>query len=167
MFTLPDATGSAQSLESMLTKGPVVVTFYRGGWCPYCNLQLREYQLALADMQGLGAQLVAISPQTPDESLSTAEKSELKFHVLSDARNDVARQFGLAYKLPEKVAEAYASLNLDKVNGGTSDELPMTATYVIDQSGTIAYAFIEADYRARAEPADIIDALRQLKRPKP
>ena len=113
--------------------GPVVVTFYRGGWCPYCNIQLRAYQAVQPQMVALGARLVAISPQLPDRSLSTAETNELTFDVLSDVGNGVARSFGLVYALPEELREALRSNNkaLPGINGDESWELPVPATYVI------------------------------------
>ncbi|WP_237230029.1 peroxiredoxin family protein [Sphingobium sp. TKS] len=96
-FSLPDAQGGTVSLSAALKQGPVVVTFYRGGWCPYCNLQLRSYQALLPELASFGASMLAISPQLPDASLSTAEREALTFNVLSDLGNDVARQFGLVY----------------------------------------------------------------------
>ena len=162
-FTLPDATGASVSLSSMLAKGPVVATWYRGGWCPYCNIQLREYQKMLPEMTTYKAQLVALSPQTPDNSLSTQQKDELTFAVLSDKGNAVAKQFGIAYKLPAELPAAFkGKLDLEKFNGDTSEELPLAATYVIAQGGTIRYAFVSEDYTKRAEPADILAALKSL-----
>lgn len=156
MFELPDARGRMTSLASMLEKGPVVLTWYRGGWCPYCNLQLRTYQEALAGRTD--ATLVAISPQTPDSSLTTAEKNALTFPVLSDRGNQVARMYGLAYTIP-----AESRFDLTPYNGENSAEMPMAATYVIDRSGTIVYAFVNADYRSRAEPAAILEALERAR----
>jgi peroxiredoxin len=162
-FELPDARGGTTSLKSMLATGPVVVTWYRGGWCPYCNIQLRAYQDMLPEMQAAGAKLIAISPQTPDASLTTAEKDELAFAVLSDSGNRVAKSYGVSYKLPEAVASSLENaVGLTKVNGESSMELPLAATYVIDRSGKITYAFVDADYRNRAEPTAIVDALRSL-----
>ncbi len=162
-FELPDARGGTMSLKALLAKGPVVLTWYRGGWCPFCNIQLQEYQASLEEMEGAGGQLVAISPQTPEYSLSTAEKDELKFAVVSDAGNKVAKQYGLAYKAPPSAAEMLEKgVGLAKWNGDSSLELPISATYVVAPDGTIAWAFVDTDYRNRAEPADIIAALRAL-----
>lgn len=160
-FELPDATGHMKSLQSMLASGPVVVTFYRGAWCPFCNIQLHEYQEALPEITAAGGQLVAISPQMPDGSLSTAEKDGLQFAVLSDQGNTVARSFGVAYKLPADLVAAYKPM-LTKANGGDGDELPLASTFVIDRSGKVAYAFVDPDFRKRAEPADVVAALKQL-----
>jgi peroxiredoxin/YHS domain-containing protein len=162
-FTLPDATGASVNLKSLLTKGPVVVTWYRGGWCPYCNLQLREYQKAMPSFAVLNAQVVAISPQTPDNSLTTQQKNQLAFSVLSDTGNTVAKQFGIAYQLPREVAASFqGKLDLAKINGDASGELPLSATYVIGTDGLIRYAFVDADYRNRAEPEAILAALREM-----
>jgi peroxiredoxin len=163
-FSLPDARGGTFTLSEALARGPVVITWYRGGWCPYCNLQLREYQQRLPEWTALGASLVAISPQTPDNSLSTAEKQELKFAVLSDAGNAVARRYGLVYTLPKDVGETLEKMvGLSAVNASASGELPLSATYVIDRTGKVVYAFVDADYRRRAEPSEILAALSALK----
>lgn len=162
-FELPDARGGTMSLKTMLAKGPVVLTWYRGGWCPYCNLQLQAYQEALQEMEGVGGQLVAISPQTPEYSLSTAEKDELSFAVVSDAGNKVAKMYGVAYKLPDKIGTSLEQgVGLSKRNGDTSMELPLAVTYVIATDGTIKYAYVDADYRKRAEPEEIVSALRAI-----
>jgi peroxiredoxin len=143
-----------------------VVTFYRGGWCPYSNIniQLRAYQAVLPQMAGLGARLVAISPQLPEQSLSTAQADELTFYVLSDVGNQAARRFGLVYSLPEELRAALRSNNkaLPGINGDESWELPVPATYVIARDGRIALASIEVDYRKRLEPGALLNALRSL-----
>ena len=163
-FRLPDVKGNPVSLADLLRRGPVVVTFYRGGWCPYCNIQLRAYQAVLPQIAALGARLVAISPQLPDQSLSTAQANELTFEVLSDVGNHAARRFGLVYALPEELRAALRSNNkaLPGINGDESWELPVPATYVIARDGRIALAYIEVDYRKRLEPEAILDALRSL-----
>lgn len=163
-FALPDAKGETVELDELLQQGPVVVTFYRGGWCPYCNIELRALQAALPEMRELGASLVAVSPQTPDQSLSTSEKNELEFSVLSDVGNKVAREFGLVFSLPESLRPIYAQFGIDipAHNGDDSFELPVPATFVIDRDGQIKYAFVNADYQQRAEPSEIVAALRSL-----
>jgi len=164
-FSLPDVRGNRVSLPDLLQRGPVVVTFYRGGWCPYCNIQLRAYQAILPEMAALGARLVAISPQLPDGSLTTAQTNALTFDVLSDAGNAVARRFGLVYALPEDLREALRVSNkaLPAINGDGSWELPVPATYVIAPDGHIALASIEVDYRKRLEPEAILAALKSLR----
>jgi peroxiredoxin len=138
----------------------VLLTFYRGDWCPYCTLQLRAYQAILPQIRELGAGLVAISPQTPDNSLSTAEKKGLTFPVLSDAGNEVARQYGLVFSLSETLRTV--SADLTSYNGDDSWELPMPGTFVIAPDGTVRLAFVDADWTRRLEPAAILDTLRRL-----
>ncbi len=159
-FTLPNVDGRPVTLSTLLKQGPVVLTFYRGDWCPYCNLQLRAYQAILPLIQELGASLVAVSPQTPDNSLSTAEKKGLTFPVLSDAGNEVARQYGLVFSLSETLRTV--SANLPSFNGDDSWELPMPGTFVIAPDRTVRLAFVDADWTKRLEPAAILDTLRRL-----
>jgi peroxiredoxin len=162
-FTLPDATGKNVKLSELLARGPIVVTWYRGGWCPYCNIALRGFHKSLPEIRAAGANLVAISPETPDNSLSTAEKNHLDFQVLSDHGSKVARAYGVSYKIPKVIADQFKGrLDLAKYNGDDSGELPLGVTYVIDRDGIIRYAFIDADYRKRAEPSDVLAALRGL-----
>lgn len=160
-FTLPDAVGDSVSLHSYLAKGPVVVVWYRGGWCPYCNMTLHTWVDYVPEVTALGATMLAISPEIPDSSLSTKEKHHIPFAVLSDHGNDVARQFGIVFKLPDDLIEAYSQhFSLAEYNGDESYELPLAATYVIDTDGVIRYAFLDADYKNRAEPSDVIAALK-------
>jgi peroxiredoxin len=163
-FTLPTATGHTLSLDNLLSGGPVVLTFYRGAWCPYCNIALRALQQHHAGISARGARLVAVSPQIPDESLTLTEKHGLAFDVLSDLGSDSAKQYGLAFDLPDDLAAVYDKLGFDlqRVNDGHPRTLPLPATYVIDRAGTIRWAFVDTDYTARAEPADILAALDSL-----
>ena len=162
-FNLPDQNGEAISLYQLLDDGPVVLTWYRGGWCPYCNMTLAFLQERLPEFEAANGQLVALSPELPDSSLSTIEKNELNFTVLSDVGNKVARQYGVVFKLTDAVAQRYQKgFNLHAYNGDETDELPLAATYVIDADGVIRYAFLDVDYRNRAEPSDILEALHQL-----
>lgn len=163
-FELPGADGQPVSLKSLLQKGPVVISFYRGGWCPYCNLELRALQTVLPKIADLGATLVAVSPQTPDQSLTTAEKNELGFPVLSDSGSAVAKAFGIAFDLAEELRPIYTQFNhaLPVMNGADSWALPIPATYVIAQTGTIALAFVDTDYRKRLEPPAIFASLANL-----
>jgi peroxiredoxin len=163
-FELTNALGKTVKLSSLLQTGPVVVTWYRGAWCPYCNIALKGFQKVLPEIKAEGASLVAISPQTPDNSLSTVEKDGLGFEVLSDKGNKTAHAFGVAYEVPEVVADQMKGrLDLSKYNGDSSNELPLGATYVIDKDGVIRYAFVDADYRKRAEPSAVVSALKGLK----
>lgn len=166
-FTLPSATGAEVALDDLLAAGPVVLTFYRGAWCPYCNLALRALQRHHDAITAKGARLVAVSPQIPDESLSLTDKHGLAFDVLSDVGADVAKQYGLAFDLSDELGELYDRLGfeLERVNAGHSRTLPLPATYVIDGTGTIRWAFVEADYKVRAEPSDILAALDRVVAP--
>ena len=156
-FTLQNAQGKQVRLYSLLEKGNVVLTWYRGGWCPYCNLALKQLQDALPEITAEGAEL-------PDSSLSTKEKHQLKFEVLTDLNNEVARNYGLVFKLDEATATRYEQgFQLSAYNGNHSAELPMPATYVIDKKGIIRYAFVEADYRLRADPKVIVGELKKIK----
>ncbi|WP_405814220.1 AhpC/TSA family protein [Streptomyces sp. NBC_01390] len=163
-FSLPSATGQTLALNDLLADGPVVLTFYRGAWCPYCNIALRSLQQHHDAITARGARLVAVSPQIPDESLSLAEKHQLAFEVLSDIGSDTAKQYGLAFDLPDDLAAVYDKLGFDlqRVNDGHPRTLPLPATYVIDQQGMIRWAFVDTDYTTRAEPADILAALDAL-----
>ncbi len=163
-FTLPSVTGETATLNELLTQGPVVLTFYRGAWCPYCNLALRSLQQHHTAITERGAQLVAVSPQIPDESLSLAEKHALAFDVLSDIGSAVAKSYSLAFDLPDDLAAVYDKLGFDlqHVNGGHARTLPLPATYVIDCTSTIQWAFVNSDYTTRAEPSEILAALDAL-----
>ncbi len=163
-FTLPNAGGGTVHLAELLTAGPVVISFYRGGWCPYCNLELAALQEAVTELEEAGGGLVAISPNLPDESLTTVERHALGFPVLSDVGNVVARRFGLVFEVPDDLEAVYRAMGHDigKVNGTDRWEIPLPATYVVDPAGAIRFAFVDADYRNRAEPADIVEVLRTL-----
>ena len=163
-FTLPDATGQPQTLATLLARGPVVLVFYRGNWCPYCHVQLRAYQQALPELARYDATLVAVSPQTPDYTSLTASEKALTFPVLSDAGNVVARQYGLAYGVGPAVANALRGVGIDLAafNGTAADELPLTATFVIGTDGVIAWAEVEANFKQRPDPAALVAALAQL-----
>lgn len=160
-IVLGNAKGETVEVGALLRQGPVILTFYRGGWCPYCNLELRAFQRVLPDIKAAGASLVAISPEKPDDTLSTAEKNALTFEVLSDVGQKVGRAFGLVYEFSEKLKSAYRGFGLDipARNGVEEWSLPIAATYVIRQDGIIAYARTDADYRDRADPQDVIAAL--------
>jgi peroxiredoxin len=164
-FTLPNAHGNAVTLSHLLTQGPVIMTFYRGQWCPYCHLQLRAYQQALPHMQARGASLVAISPQTPDRSRAMAEKLKLTFALLSDMGNQVARQFGLVFTIDEAVRGAHKQVcaDLPTFNGNDSWELPMAGTFLVDQSETVRLAFVHPDFTRRLDPSVVIARLEELK----
>jgi len=160
-FSLVNHNGESIELNDLLNKGPVIVSFYRGSWCPYCNLELKALNDYLAQFKTQSAQLIAISPQLPDETLSTKQKNELDFDVLSDVCNKVAEQFGLLFTLDERIQALYTQFGIDFEHyyGDKSFKLPLPATYVINQEGVITYAFLNEDYTLRAEPIDIMAAL--------
>lgn len=164
-LTLPDANGRPVDLRSLSAGATLVIVFYRGGWCPYCNLELREWQRLLPEVRRAGATLVAISPQSPDNSLSTQAKNELAFPVLSDSALAAAEAFGIAFALPPELVDAYSRSgnDLPMLNGNGRWVLPLPATYVIGSDGVVIFAHVEADYRRRAEPSEVLAILqRQL-----
>jgi peroxiredoxin len=162
-FALSNHLGQTVSLSDMLKRGKVVLVFYRGSWCPYCNLQLNQLQSVLDEIERLGANLIAISPQTPDASLSMAEKNNFKFEVLSDVGNAVAGKYTTVYRHDDAATAVLNSLGIDFNNhyGDDSSELPVPAVFVIHRGGTIAYAQSEGgDFRNRVEIAEILSALK-------
>ena len=164
-FELPNQLGQTISLDELQGDSNIVISFYRGGWCPYCNIELCVLQQALPEFKSHGARLIAISPQLPDESMSTAEKNELSFPVLSDVGNKVAREFGLVFTLSEQLRPLYESFNIDlpATNGDKSFELPIPATFIIDSDGVVKGAFVNADYKQRMDLSDIINVLKEIK----
>lgn len=166
-FALTNATGKTVSSADLLKEGPLVISFYRGAWCPYCNLELHALQHALPEIEAAGGQLVAISPNLPDTSLSSVEKHHLTFEVLSDVGNKIARKFGLVFNLSEDIRRVYQKFGHDipDQNGDDTWEIPVPATYVADASGVVVFRFVNTDYTRRAEPADIVAALQKLNVP--
>ena len=164
--TLADASGAPVKLSDLWHGGPLVVIFYRGGWCSYCNLQLHAWQQHASELKRLGAALVAISPQTPDHSLDTIERNALAYTVLSDSRLDAANGFGIAFTLPPELIDLYASAGTDipVLNGNAQWVLPIPATYVIDRTGRIRFAHVEMDYRERIDPQSVIAIIEDARR---
>jgi peroxiredoxin len=162
-FTLKDPEGKDVSSAALLANGPLIVSFYRGVWCPYCNMELQALQAALPEFERLGAKLVAISPQTQVNSRKSVRQNELGFPILSDTHNDVAAAFGLKFEMPDYLVDLYKNLknDLPGFNGDTSWTLPMPARYVIGQDSKILYAEVNPDYTRRPEPEDMLPALRE------
>jgi peroxiredoxin len=161
-IVLPDAHGGTLDVATLLAKGPVVVTFYRGGWCPFCNFELKAYQAVLPRIAAAGASLVAISPEKPDDTVTTAEKNELTFPVLSDIGQSVGKAFGVVYAFTDAVRSVYDGFKLDiPTKNGTPDDwsLPLSATYVIGRDGVILFADTRVDYRERTDPLDVLRVL--------
>jgi len=161
-FELKNASDKMVKLSDILQKGPVVLTWYRGGWCPYCNIQLQYMQHQLPQFKEQGATLVALTPELPDKSLNTKEKNELEFEILTDLNNDVARKFGIVFTLNNELIKIYNG-RLETFNGVDTNELPIPATYVIGQGYIIKYAFVDPNHRHRAEPTHILSILKTLK----
>ena len=163
-FILPDSNNEARSLSDYLTRGPLVISFYRGAWCPYCNLEINALQSRLSDIVAYGGQLISISPQVPDKSVDQISNSQLNFDVLSDIGNKLAKQCGLVFTLPESLRPIYEAweINIPGHNGDSSFELPIPATYIIDSNGDVRYAHIDMDYTKRLEPDIIIEQLKFL-----
>jgi len=161
-FSLPDAQGKLVSSVDLLAQGPLVVSFYRGVWCPYCNMELQALEQALPAFNERGASLVAISPQSQANSRKSQRENALSFPILSDSGNEIAASFGLRFKLPDYLSELYMSLgnNLPVINGDQSWTLPMPARFVIGQDGIIRYAEVNPDYTLRPEPSELLPALR-------
>ncbi len=165
-FVLNDPDGKAVSLAELLSDGPLVLTFYRGVWCPYCNADLQALQAALPKLETYGVKLVAISPQTAPNSRRSQRDNKLTFPILSDPGNEVAAAFGLRFKLPDYLADLYKNVfknDLAVVNGDQSWTLPMPARFVIAQDGTILYAEVNPDYTRRPDPEELMPALQKLK----
>ena len=168
-FTLPDAFGKEVSLKTLLANGPVVISFYRGEWCPFCNIELHGLQEALPEIKELGATLIAISPEKPDHGIVATEKNKLTFPVLSDFGNKVARQFGIVFQVGQELQDFSKNVfknDLALRNGEDSYELPVPATYVLDAEGVVRFAHVDVDYMTgRAEPEAVISALEAMAHP--
>lgn len=164
-FTLPNATGEPVQLAARLARGPVVLSFYRGEWCPFCNLELRALQAALPRFQARGASLIAISPQSPDHSLSVTEKAGLSFDVLSDTRQQVIAAYRVQFTVSADIKDLHLNVFGNDLSAHTADgswDLPIPATFVIDRSGIIRARHVSPDYTTRMDPGDISAALAAL-----
>jgi peroxiredoxin len=162
-FSLRDPEGKVVSSQDLLARGPLIVSFYRGVWCPYCNMDLQALQAALPAFEALGASLVAISPQTAPNSRKSTRNNKLTFPILSDVKGEVGAAFGLKFALPDYLVELYKGLknDLPSFNDDPAWTLPMPARYVIGQDGTILYAEVNPDYTRRPEPEEMIPVLQK------
>ena len=160
-FELPNVRGGRTSLSQRLNEGPIVLSFYRGDWCPFCNLEFKALADILPEIEARGASLIGISPELPDTSLSTIEKHNLPFEVLSDIGNKVADKYGLVMTVYEELRPLYKEWGIDvtAANGDDSYQMPIPATYVIKQDGSIQACYVNKDYTTRMEPEDILVAL--------
>ncbi|MDX8407505.1 MAG: peroxiredoxin-like family protein [Mariprofundaceae bacterium] len=165
-FDLPELSGNRLSLSALLKDGPVVISFYRGAWCPYCNLEMQALQKALPDIEAAGGRLIAIAPETAEHAGETRDKGNLSFPLLQDRDNIVASAYGLVFTVPESLREVYQAFGIDLADSQGNDrfELPMPATYIVGTDGRVAHAFVDVDYTQRMEPADIVKQLKDIKR---
>jgi peroxiredoxin len=164
-FTLPNAFGEPVRLYAALEQGPVVLTFYRGAWCPYCNLELRALKRSLGHFERHGAQLVAVTPQQPDRSRAQVEQDGYPFQILSDLDSRVMRDYRLFFEVPQALRTVYRDrlgLDIAAYNGPGRWVLPVPGTFVIDRDGIVRAAFADVDYTRRMQPADIVAALEAL-----
>jgi peroxiredoxin len=164
-FTLNDAHGKIVFSVDLLKQGNLVIVFYRGAWCPFCNKYLHTLQGKLPEIKAAGGNLIAISVENPDTSMAVSQKNELTFTVLSDPKLNLARKFGIVYELSEDVNKKYIGYGVDlvKANGTEKPELPLSATYIVSSEGKILYAYLEPDYTKRAAPEEIIKVLSENK----
>ncbi|WP_071000762.1 peroxiredoxin-like family protein [Methylobacterium sp. C1] len=164
-FTLKDADGNSVSSQALLQRGPLVATFYRGVWCPYCNYDLQALERVRPEIEARGAALVAVSPQTPANSRKSQRDNKLGFPILSDPGTTVAARFGLRFALPDDLIEVYRQFGNDlaRINDDPAWVLPMPARYVIGSDGVIAYAEVNPDYTRRPDPAELLPVLDRLR----
>ena len=161
-FSLPDSNGRMVKLRDLLKGGPVILAFYRGSWCPYCNAQLAGYQEYLGKFKAKGARLVGVTPEKPDLTALLQDGKKLEFTILTDAGNQFAKKLGLVFGVPAELKKLYLQfgIDLEKSQGNPDWELPVPATYVVAKDGRIIYAFVDPDYTHRADPEDILKALK-------
>jgi peroxiredoxin len=166
LFCLPSARGGELCLSELLAAGPVVLSFYRGGWCPFCDLEFKALHDWLPEIQALGAAVVGVSPETLDTAVRTLDQHAIEFEVLSDVGNKVAQEYGLVMTVDEALRPHYREWGIDlpAANGDESYALPLPATYVIDTAGVIRAAYVNKDYTQRMEPSDVVQALKSLGR---
>jgi peroxiredoxin len=162
-FTLSDAHGKKVSLKTLLKKGPVIVAFYRGSWCPFCNAELNAYQQHLDEFRSHGASLVAITPEKPDLTVLTESQKKLEFPILTDTDNKLAARFGLVWAVEGELKQILTQfgVDLEKDQGNPDWRLPVPATYVVMPNRKIIYSFVNVDYTQRADPSDIVKALEK------
>lgn len=160
-FTLKSSNGDYVSLEDFKSEF-LVVSFYRGGWCPYCNLELKALQAILPELNELNGELIAISPETPDNSISTSQKNELTFTILSDIDNTYAKSVGLVFQIPDDLQSVYNGFGIDveKHNGNSDFELPMPATYLVNRDREVIFSFVPEDYTERLDPETILQFIK-------
>lgn len=155
--------GKTVTLSDLWADGPIILMWYRGGWCPYCNIQLRAMQQSLDKIENAGARLVVLTPELPEKAKETADANDIDIVALHDRDNQLAKRYGIMFDLPDPIVPIYRDkLKLPSYNGTDKLQLPLAATYVINTAGEITYAFLDADYKKRAEPAEVIAAVKAL-----
>jgi peroxiredoxin len=157
--------GKSTPISSVYAKGPIVLKFYRGGWCPYCMIELKHYDQLDADFEQANSQILAFSPDTTEVTTQTVSKNELSFDVFSDKNHEISRKFGLVYKVDQKIVDGLkkGGIDLSVYQGNGNNELAIPATYVVDKTGKIAFSFVDVDYRKRAEPSEVLKVVKALK----
>ncbi len=163
-FSLPNQHGEMRRFADFLAESPVVLNIYRGGWCPYCNFEMKALADALPEIEAAGARLIGLSPETPDHAQDTATRHNIGIEILSDAGNAVSEQMGLVFSLAEELRPIYlgAGLDIPAYNGDDTFLLPVPATYIVGSDGVIKYDFVNADYTQRLEPQDIVKFLKEV-----
>jgi peroxiredoxin len=163
-FELQDATGKLVSKDTLLRDGVLLISFYRGEWCPYCNLELRALQKHLPEFKAKGVSLVAISPQLPDNSISTVEKHELQFTVLSDVDNKLARKLGIVWSQPDTFRPLFQGFGVkwQELYGNENLEIPIPATFLVDKNGVVRNMFLDPDYTKRLDPETALEWATKL-----
>lgn len=160
-ITLKNIQGNDISIQEILKENRLMLFFYRGGWCPYCNLELQSIQSLLPEFESKGIKVVAISPETIENAAETSKKHSLGFEVLSDTDNKIAKSLGLVYQIPDELNQLYLKFGIDlsKSQNNNDHELPVAASYIVEQDGKISYHFLDEDYKKRAEPSEILEKL--------
>ena len=163
-FELPDQHGKPRRFYDYLAQSVVVLNIYRGGWYPYCNMEMKALHDVLPQIEARGARLIGMAPETPDRAQTTAENHQMPIDILSDKGNRVAEQLGLVFELPEALRSIYQKIGIDvpAYNGDYSFRLPFPATYILDRNGVVLFDFVNADYTQRLEPAEIVARLAEL-----
>ena len=163
-FLLPNAEGRLVASDDLLQRGPLVVTFFRGGWCPYCAMTLDALEAVLPEIEAAGALLVALTPETGGRTLVTKRALSLSYEVLADVDNVVAMQFGIVFRMPEmyRALLARAGIDLAERQGNPGWLIPIPATYVVGRDGMIQHAWVNADFTQRADPGEIVRLLREM-----
>lgn len=161
-FELRNQHGAPRRFSDCLAQSPVVLHVYRGGWCPYCNLEMKALHDALPEIEALGARLLGMSPETPDKAIATTERHRIEIDILHDTGNRISERLGLVFELPEALRPIYRDLGIDipAYNGDDSFRLPVPATYIIGKDATISGSFVNADYTQRMEPVEIVAHLK-------